>query len=117
MFVNLGNNSRLDIEGFAPSGEVVTSMVIVERVLELLREVCLLVRRDRESLAIHVLVGGRGAEKFRHAGSSDVSVRVAPGLDGVEPAHLRHTQRGVQLAEPEVEPQPLMRQPLPDLAA
>lgn len=30
-FINYGNNSRLDIDGFAPFGQVVTSMVLVER--------------------------------------------------------------------------------------
>lgn len=32
VFINIGNNSRLDIDGFAPFGEVVTSMLIVERI-------------------------------------------------------------------------------------
>ena len=32
VFINLGDNSRLDIEGFAPFGEVITSMVLVERI-------------------------------------------------------------------------------------
>jgi peptidyl-prolyl cis-trans isomerase A (cyclophilin A) len=31
-FINYGNNSRLDIDGFAPFGEVITSMVLVERI-------------------------------------------------------------------------------------
>ena len=30
-FINFGDNSRLDIDGFAPFGEVITSMVVVER--------------------------------------------------------------------------------------
>lgn len=30
-FINFGNNSRLDIDGFAPFGQVITSMVLVER--------------------------------------------------------------------------------------
>jgi len=31
-FINYGNNSRLDIDGFAPFGRVITSMVLVERI-------------------------------------------------------------------------------------
>jgi peptidyl-prolyl cis-trans isomerase A (cyclophilin A) len=31
VFINLGDNSRLDIDGFAPFGEVTTSMLLVER--------------------------------------------------------------------------------------
>ena len=31
VFINFGTNSRLDIDGFAPIGEVITSMVVVER--------------------------------------------------------------------------------------
>ena len=31
VFINYGNNSRLDIDGFAPFGQVTSSMVIVER--------------------------------------------------------------------------------------
>ena len=31
VFINFGTNSRLDIDGFAPIGEVITSMVMVER--------------------------------------------------------------------------------------
>jgi peptidyl-prolyl cis-trans isomerase A (cyclophilin A) len=31
VFINTGNNSRLDIDSFAPFGEVVTSMLIVDR--------------------------------------------------------------------------------------
>jgi len=31
VFINFGNNSRLDIEGFAPFGEVTSSMIIAER--------------------------------------------------------------------------------------
>lgn len=30
-FINFGDNSRLDIDGFPPFGEVITSMVVVER--------------------------------------------------------------------------------------
>jgi peptidyl-prolyl cis-trans isomerase A (cyclophilin A) len=30
-FINYGNNSRLDIDGFAPFGEITTSMLLVER--------------------------------------------------------------------------------------
>jgi peptidyl-prolyl cis-trans isomerase A (cyclophilin A) len=32
VFINFGTNSRLDMDGFAPIGEVITSMVVVERV-------------------------------------------------------------------------------------
>ena len=32
VFVNLGNNSRLDIDGFAPIGEVISSLLIIERI-------------------------------------------------------------------------------------
>ena len=32
VFINIGTNSRLDIDNFAPFGEVVTSMLIVERI-------------------------------------------------------------------------------------
>lgn len=31
VFINFGNNSRLDIDGFAPFGEVTSSMVLAER--------------------------------------------------------------------------------------
>ncbi len=31
-FINFGDNSRLDIDGFAPFGEIITSMVLVERI-------------------------------------------------------------------------------------
>lgn len=31
-FINFGTNSRLDIDGFAPFGEVITSMLLVERI-------------------------------------------------------------------------------------
>jgi peptidyl-prolyl cis-trans isomerase A (cyclophilin A) len=31
VFINLGDNSRLDIEGYAPFGEVTSSMILVER--------------------------------------------------------------------------------------
>ena len=31
VFINFANNSRLDIDGFAPIGEITSSMVIVER--------------------------------------------------------------------------------------
>jgi peptidyl-prolyl cis-trans isomerase A (cyclophilin A) len=34
VFVNLKDNSRLDINNFAPIGEVVTSMIIVERIYQ-----------------------------------------------------------------------------------
>ena len=30
IFINLGNNNRLDIDGFAPFGEVTSSLIIVE---------------------------------------------------------------------------------------
>ena len=32
VFISLGTNSRLDIDNFAPFGEVITSMLIVERI-------------------------------------------------------------------------------------
>jgi len=32
LFINFGDNSRLDIDGFAPFGEIITSMVLVERI-------------------------------------------------------------------------------------
>ncbi len=32
VFISLGDNSRLDIDSFAPFGEVITSMLIVERI-------------------------------------------------------------------------------------
>lgn len=32
VFINLGDNSKLDIDNFAPFGEVITSMLIVERI-------------------------------------------------------------------------------------
>jgi peptidyl-prolyl cis-trans isomerase A (cyclophilin A) len=32
VFINFGNNSKLDIDNFAPFGEVITSMLIVERI-------------------------------------------------------------------------------------
>jgi peptidyl-prolyl cis-trans isomerase A (cyclophilin A) len=32
VFINLGDNSKLDLDSFAPFGEVITSMLIVERV-------------------------------------------------------------------------------------
>jgi peptidyl-prolyl cis-trans isomerase A (cyclophilin A) len=32
VFINFGDNSKLDLDSFAPFGEVITSMVIVERV-------------------------------------------------------------------------------------
>jgi len=32
VFINIGTNSRLDIDNFAPFGEVITSMLIVERI-------------------------------------------------------------------------------------
>jgi len=32
VFISLGSNSRLDIDNFAPFGEVITSMLIVERI-------------------------------------------------------------------------------------
>ena len=31
-FINYGNNSRLDIDGFAPFGQIITSMLLVERI-------------------------------------------------------------------------------------
>ncbi len=31
-FINYADNSRLDIDGFAPFGEIITSMVLVERI-------------------------------------------------------------------------------------
>ena len=31
VFINFGNNSRLDIEGFAPIGEVTSSLILAER--------------------------------------------------------------------------------------
>jgi len=32
VFINLGDNSRLDIDGFAPFGEIASSMLLVERI-------------------------------------------------------------------------------------
>jgi peptidyl-prolyl cis-trans isomerase A (cyclophilin A) len=32
VFINFGDNSKLDIDGFAPFGEIVTSMLLVERI-------------------------------------------------------------------------------------
>lgn len=38
IFINLGDNSRLDIDGFAPFGEIASSMVLVERIFSLYGE-------------------------------------------------------------------------------
>jgi peptidyl-prolyl cis-trans isomerase A (cyclophilin A) len=32
VFINLGDNQRLDIDGFAPFGEIASSMVMVDRI-------------------------------------------------------------------------------------
>jgi peptidyl-prolyl cis-trans isomerase A (cyclophilin A) len=34
VFINFGSNSKLDIDGFAPFGEVISSMIIVEQIYD-----------------------------------------------------------------------------------
>ena len=68
VFINFGDNSRLDINGFAPIGEITTSMILVERMYHEYGE-----GLDQREIEI---------------GGNDLLKRVMPRLDYIKTARL-----------------------------